>query len=90
MGYVQEFDQEQMLDLIVNQPMSREEQVALLKEHDKRVFLDGIDKGTELERKIQKENRSKIEKKYKKELSLLVDDINDRISEHIEKNKYKK
>jgi hypothetical protein len=90
MGYTREFDSALMLDMLINEPLSRKEQEELINANNRKVFLDGIDKGTELERKVRNENSKKIEQKHRKELSTIIDDINDKISQHIQDNKYKK
>lgn len=70
-----------LIDMLVNQPLSSEEQVKLLECHDKKIFRDGIDKGTELERRIVRERKELSERIMRKELENIFEPINDSIAE---------
>lgn len=88
--YTKEISNELLIDMLANDPLSWEEKVNLLNNHNKKVFLDGFDKSTQLKEKVDREIKDKTEKRNWKELHDIVDTWNDKIFEYKQANKYKK
>jgi hypothetical protein len=90
MGYVISINDEGLLDMLMNTPLSIDEQKNLMSTHNNKIFLRGIDEGDRIRRRITKDNENYKEKKLRKELDRILEPINDKIGQFREENKYKK